>query len=90
MVPITSKTGLRVIRVSPTPSMANASPVNAAKSSRRITGSSGALARRMYSTIEARPRSRFASWIAVRKLRDSITIAASSTTIGTHHQRPSS
>ena len=89
-MPITSKYPFRVIRVSPTPNSANTRPSSAAKSSSRITGSSGALAERMNLRQLCFPRTLLDSRIAVRNESDSAMIAAPSTTSGTHHHRPSS
>ena len=50
-----------------------------------MTGSSGCFARRMNSTYDASPLTCSVSRIAVRNDSDSITIAATSTTSGTHH-----
>ena len=76
-------------RLTPTPSSANPRPIRAAKSSSRITGSSGCLARRMNCTNDASPLIFEVSMIAVRNENASITIDATSTTSGTHHQRES-
>ena len=55
-VPATSNHRFWVISDSPTPSSAKTRPTSAAKSSSRITGSSGCFARRMNSTYDASPR----------------------------------
>ena len=89
-VPMTSQIAFRVISVIPTPNSANTSPISAAKSSSRITGSSGALAERMNFFQDCRPRVLLDSTMAVRKEKLSAMMAATSTTSGTHHQRPSS
>ena len=70
-----------------TATKANTRPTSAAKSSSRITGSSGALARRMNSQYDASRLVLLVSMIAVRNENDSSTIAMPSTTSGTHHQR---
>ena len=84
-VPATSNHRFWVIRDSPTPRSAKNRPMSAAKSSSRMTGSSGCFARRMNSTYDASPRTCSVSRIAVRNDSDSITIAATRTTSGTHH-----
>ncbi len=89
-VPITSKIPLWVISVSPTPNSANSSPSSAAKSSSSTTGSSGALAALMNRDHDCRPLVLDDSLIAVRKEKDSATMATPSTSSGTHHQELSS
>ena len=76
-VPATSNHRFWVIRESPTPRSAKKRPISAAKSSSRMTGSSGCFARRMNSTYDASPLTCSVSRIAVRNDSDSITIAAS-------------
>ena len=75
-VPMTSKIPFRVISVIPTPNSANTSPTSAAKSSSRITGSSGALAERMNFFQDCWPRVLLDSMMAVRKEKLSAMIAA--------------
>ena len=72
---------------SPTANRANTRPSSAARSSSRITGSSGCLARRMNCANDASPLTLLVSMIAVRNERDSSTMAMPSTTSGTHHHR---
>ncbi len=88
-VPTASHRPLSVRSVSTTPNIAKTRPNSAAVSSSRTTGSSGAFAVRMYCTQDCRPRVRLDSCTAVRNEYDSRPIATRSTTIGTHHQRPS-
>jgi hypothetical protein len=84
--PIASQRPSSVTSVIETPNSAMTRPISAPKSSSSTTGSSGAFAVRMYCTQDCFPRVWFASRIAVRKDSPSITIAASSTTIGTQCQ----
>ena len=74
-------------RDSVTATKANTRPSSAARSSSRITGSSGDLARRMNAQYDESPLILLVSMIAVRNEKDSSTIAMPSTTSGTHHQR---
>ena len=60
--------------------------MSAAKSSSRITGSSGTRACRMNARHDALPRIWLVSLMAVRNDSDSSTIAAASTAMGTHCQ----
>ncbi len=81
-VPMPSQTPLPVSRARPTPPSASTRPMSAPKSSRRTTGSSGALARRMNWDQECEPRSSLDSWMAVRKEKLSAMIANTSTPTG--------
>jgi hypothetical protein len=83
-VPAASQRPSSVANVSDTPNSANTRPSSAPRSSSSTTGSSGAFARRTNSTHDAPRRSRFDSTTAVRSENDSITIATTSTVIGTH------
>ena len=74
-----------VSSVKPTASRAKTRPSRAARSSSRITGSSGALARLTNSPRTRLPRTLLVSVIAVRNDRLSSTIATTRTTSGTHH-----
>src|SRR5688572_2018159 len=89
-VPITSKMPLWVSSVMPTPNSAKIKPSSAAKSSSKITGSSGALAARMNLFQVCLPRVLLDSLMAVRNERLSATIAATRITTGTHHHLLSS
>ncbi len=83
-VPTPSHVPSPVSRVSPTPKNARIRPTSAAKSSSRMTGSSGARACRMNAVHVASPRIWLVSRIAVRNENDSSTIATSRTAIGAH------
>ena len=85
--PTTSKYRLWVSSASPTPANATARPSRAARSSSRMTGSSGAFARRMNAHQLWSPRTLFVSMMAVRNESDSMTIARPSTISGTYFQR---
>ena len=72
------------------PANANASPIRAARSSSRTTGSSGALLRRMKVPQFRPPRTLFASPMAVRSENDSSTKDRASTTNAISGERISS
>ena len=69
--------------VSATPASAKTSPISAARSSSRMAGSSGALARRINARHPFRPRTRFVSCTAVRSEKLSRPIAMIRTTKAT-------
>ncbi len=73
-----------VTRVIETPNSANSRPSSAPESSRSTTGSSGDREVRMKRHQLPRPLAGVASCTAVRSDKPSMTMAASSTTIGTH------
>ena len=75
---------------SATPANANVSPIRAAVSSSRTTGSSGALVRRMKVPQLRPPRTLFASPMAVRSENDSSTKDRASTTNAISGERISS
>ena len=77
--PAPSHRPLPVSTDSATPANANASPIRAAMSSRRTTGSSGALVRRMKVPQLRSPRTWFASLIPVRSENASSTADRAST-----------
>ena len=81
-VPRPSHTPLPVMIANDTPIRARNRPISAAKSSSRITGSSGAFDRRMNCTQPTPCRMWLASLIAVRNEKLSIAMAPSSTAIG--------
>ena len=77
--PTPSHRPLPVSTDSPTPANANASPIRAAVSSSRTTGSSGDLVRRMKVPQLRSPRTLFASRMAVRSENPSSTADTAST-----------